>query len=139
MSEVNLDLNRYTGTWYEIASFPAWFQKGLTDITAEYTNKGKYIEVKNSGTINGKRKTKIGKAFTTNKPNLLKVQFFAPFKGDYKVEYIDDDYKYVIVGNDKKNYLWILARKPKITAKKYAELVNFAFYIGYDVNKLVKN
>lgn len=134
-----VNLNKYIGKWYEIASFPAWFQRGCSEITAEYTIKDNYIEVKNSCNKNGKRKTQVGKAFLTDKPDLLKVQFFAPFKGDYKIEYVDDNYEYAIVGNDKKNYLWILARKPKITTKQYKELLKIAYLKGYDINKLKRH
>lgn len=140
--------------WNEIASFPAWFQKGCSNTTAEYTDKGKFIEVKNScdkGTkkicdensckIVPKRKIKIGKAFPTKDENLLKVQFFPPFKAPYKVEYIEEnekgEYTNAIVGTNKK-YLWILSREEQLSDEDFNRLKAIAKEKGFDVDKLVK-
>ncbi|MFA5731312.1 MAG: lipocalin family protein [Acidithiobacillus sp.] len=147
MTEKNIDLTKYVGKWYEIESFPQWFQKGCADTIAEYTDKGKYIEVKNTCSIETNTnvrqdKIKIGKAFTTKQPDLLKVQFFFPFKGDYQIEHVDivnNKYQNAIVGNKNKKYLWILSRNQKISDKKLTELKTIAKEKGYDITKLEKN
>lgn len=140
-----IDLDKYIGTgltkrektWHQVAAFPAWFQRGLSKITAEYTMMDGYIEVKNSGTrANGKRKIQIGKAFASDKKNVLLVQFFwLQPKADYIIEFVDENYKYAIVGSTRKNYLWILARD-KVTPTIYKELVEIANRKGYDVKRL---
>lgn len=84
-----IDLQKYSGKWFEIASFPMSFQKDCYCVTAEYTLTGKdYIKVKNScrkGSVNGKVKSITGKAFAVKGTNnvKLKVQFFWPFRADY--------------------------------------------------------
>jgi len=147
-----VELKKYTGKWYEIASFPQWFQKGCTNTTAEYDDKGKFIEVKNTCAVDTgkkqcddkvcipiyKEKQKIGKAFTTKDPDLLRIQFFFPFRGDYLVEHVDADYQHAIVGNKNKKYLWILSRKPQISEAKEKELYQIIEGKGYDLSKLQK-
>jgi len=133
-----VDLDRYIEKeWNEIASFPAWFSKGCRNTKAKYTDMGKFVEVNNSCDVKGKRKVQIGKAFPTDDENVLKVQFFAPFKAPYKIEFIDDDYQNAIVGSGK-GYLWILSRDEQISDEKYQELVEIAKKKGYNTDKLVK-
>jgi apolipoprotein D and lipocalin family protein len=145
--KMDVDLDKYIGKWYEVDSFPAWFQKGCKNTTAEYTKKEDYVEVINSCDIENKtdiyRKSRKGKAYTTDDPNLLKVSFFSPFKGDYKIEHIetkDGEYQYSIVGSGgrQKKYLWILSRKPnnKVSDEDYNKMVDIAREKGYDVSRL---
>lgn len=130
-----VNLQKYTGTWHEIASFPAWFQKGCTNTVAQYTQKDDYIEVKNSCMKNGKLSQRIGKAFPTDDPDLLKVQFFFPFKADYRIEYVDPSYQYAIVGT-KRKYLWFLSRKKSVSPQQITKLSKIAKQKGFDVSRL---
>jgi len=132
-----VDLSRYLGKWYEIASFPAWFSWRCKDTTAEYTDKEKYIEVRNSCDRFNTRTKQKGKAYKTDKNNVLQVSFFAPFKGDYIIEFLEQNYNFVIVGSQKKNYLWILSRDTNIKQVEFDELVGIAKGKGYDVSNLV--
>src|SRR6056297_2005 len=98
-----VDLEKYAGRWYDIAHLPARFMKNCEYITAEYslTNK-KYIRVKNrcKKSDTGKWSSIKGKAFIVeNSGNAkLKVQFFWPFRGDYWIIELADDYSYAVVG-----------------------------------------
>lgn len=132
-----IDLHEYAGKWNEIASFPAWFQRGCSGATARYTEMPKFIGVVNT-CINkdGKKRSIHGKAFTTGEENKLKVQFFPPFKSDYIIEYVDTEYKHAIVGSTSKKYLWILARDKNIDPEIYRKLVSIAKRKGYDVDRL---
>lgn len=140
-----INLDRYIGTgltkrektWHQVAAFPAWFQRGLSKVTAEYTMMDGYIEVKNAGTrSDGTRKIQIGKAFPSDKKNILLVQFFwLQPKADYIIEFVDRNYQYAIVGSSSKRYLWILARA-EVTPAIYQQLVNIAKRKGYDVQGL---
>src|SRR6478609_896075 len=111
-----VDLQKYTGTWYEIASFPQRFQKGCHCSKADYKlNPEGYVEVHNScrkDSATGKLKEVTGKAFITDpKTNSkLKVQFFWPFKGNYWIIDLAEDYSYAVVGEPGREYLWILSR-----------------------------
>jgi apolipoprotein D and lipocalin family protein len=79
----SVDLKRYSGTWYEIASYPQFFERGCSNVKATYTPKDGYIEVFNESVKKNKPNSIKGKAFVvSNSGNAkLKVQFFWPFRG----------------------------------------------------------
>jgi len=132
----NVDLREYDGKWYEVASLPAWFQRGCENTTAEYTIKDDYVEVLNTCEKGGKIKERKGKAFETTKENVLKVQFFPLIKSDYIIEFVDQNYNYAIVGSSNKRYLWILSRHSCIDYEDINYLVKIAKEKGYDVSRL---
>lgn len=135
----NVDVNKYAGKWYEIASFPMSFQKGCHCTTAEYTmtNKG-YLIVENRcnrGSINGKQSYIKGKAFVEkNTGNAkLKVQFFFPFRAKYWIIDLADDYSYAVVSHPSKKYLWILSRTPKMSDAVYQGIITRLKEKGFDL------
>lgn len=134
----SLDLNRYLGCWYEIARFDHRFERGVEFAKANYTPRedGK-ISVVNSGIKNWKLKEAKGKAKLTNTPALLRVSFFGPFYGDYRVMLLDTNYQYALVGSGSDNYLWILSRTPKLSEDTKAIILNEAHRRGYDTSKLI--
>lgn len=137
-----VDLEKYAGKWYEIASFPQRFQKGCTCTTAEYTltDKG-YVVVENrcnKDSINGKQSYIKGKAFVVeNSGNAkLKVQFFWPFKGKYWIIDLADDYSYAVVGHPNRKYLWILSRTPIMNENVYQLILSKIIEKGFDISKI---
>jgi apolipoprotein D and lipocalin family protein len=138
----HVDLNKYAGKWFEIASYPQRFQKGCHCTTAEYTLSEKgYVIVENRcnrDSINGKQSYIKGKAFVEkNSGNAkLKVQFFWPFKGKYWIIDLADDYTYAVVSHPNKKYLWILSRTPKINDDTYRQIISRLKEKGFDVTKL---
>lgn len=137
----SLDLSRYLGTWYEIARFNHSFERGMTDVTAEYLlrDDGK-VDVINSGWKDGQMKTAHGKAKQpkpTTEPALLKVSFFLFFYSDYRVLMLADDYSLAIVGSSSDKYLWILSRTPSITRETAEKVTAEAARRGYDTSKLI--
>lgn len=138
-----VDLERYMGKWYEIASFPAWFQRDCFCTTAEYELRGDHVGVINScrkGSSQGGLAVATAKSFAVTGSNnsRLKVQFFWPFKGDYWIIALDDNYQYAMVGHPDKEYLWILSRAPEMPEDAYRNLVETARERGYDISKLKK-
>jgi apolipoprotein D and lipocalin family protein len=136
-----VDLEKYAGLWYEYASFPARFQKGCSNTTAEYKISPKgYVIVINKCTREKDRTGIEGKAFVVpNSGNAkLKVQFFWPFRGDYWVLELADDYSWAVVGSPKRNYLWILSRTPVMNENLYNEIISRAAAKGFDITKLRK-
>jgi apolipoprotein D and lipocalin family protein len=134
----NFVLSRYLGKWYEIARMPAWFEKNLTNVTANYTlKKNGMVKVENAGSKNGKIKIAIGKAKYAGNQNVgyLRVSFFGPFYADYKIISLDTNYQYAMVTSSEK-YLWILCRNPKIEEKILKELVTRADSLGFKADKL---
>ena len=138
----NVDLNKYAGKWFEIASFPQRFQKRCHCTTAQYTltDKG-YLIVENrcnKDSVNGKLSYIKGKAFVVkNTGNAkLKVQFFWPFKGDYWIIDLANDYSYAVVSNPNKKSLWVLSRASKIDAAVYQQIIMRLKEKGFDLTKL---
>lgn len=139
-----LNLNRYLGTWYEIARFPHSFEKNLVGVTATYSlrDDGK-IEVLNQGyknTLDGEKSRAVGKAKIPNKlePGKLKVAFFWIFYADYFVLELDENYQYVMIGSSSDKYFWILNRTPKMDPVIYEMLLEKARKRGYNLDKLYK-
>ena len=126
-----VDLERYLGTWYEIASIPQRFQRNCYGSQAQYsTLNATTIRVINScrkGSFTGPLSRVRGKAFvvdtTTNAK--LEVQFFWPFRGDYWIIELDeDDYQYAVVGHPDRDYLWILSREPQMAPELFDTLMD---------------
>ena len=137
-----LDLNKYSGTWYEIARLPNSFEKGLQCVTANYTVKdnGK-VRVLNSGRKAPnleKVKNAKGTALVPdpNYPARLKVTFFWPFAGDYYVMALDEDYTHALVGSPSREYLWILSRTKTLSQDNTDNLLEIASAQGFDVQQL---
>ncbi|PKV66899.1 lipocalin family protein [Pontibacter ramchanderi] len=136
----NVDLERYMGKWYEIASIPQRFTRGCSCTTAKYrlnAEKG-YVEVYNSCLKKGKVSDATAKAFPVEGSNnsRLKVQFFWPFKGDYWILELDPDYRYVMVGAPDRESLWFLSRTPTLDEATYARLEESAREKGFPVEQL---
>jgi len=138
----NVDLKKYAGKWYEIASYPQRFQKGCHCTTAEYTLSEKgYVIVENRcnrDSIKGKQSYIKGKAFVEkNSGNAkLKVRFFWPFTGKYWIIDLADDYTYAVVSHPNKKYLWILSRTPKMDNAIYQQILSRLREKGFDLTKL---
>lgn len=140
-----VDIERYMGTWYEIAKFPQRFEDGLVGITATYSllPNGK-VRVLNRGYVgdfNGKLKTARGKAWVVDKKTnaKLKVSFFWPFAGDYWVIELGKDYEYAVVSEGTRQYLWILSRTPKMGVQVYDGIVGRLRDNGFDVSRIESN
>lgn len=137
-----VDLKKYEGKWYEIASYPQKFQKGCHCTTAEYTLNDKgYVVVENrcnKGSIHGKPSYIKGKAFVDkNSGNAkLKVQFFWPFKGKYWIIDLADDYSYAAVSHPNRKYLWILSRTPQMNEVVYQHILMRLKEKGFDLSKI---
>jgi apolipoprotein D and lipocalin family protein len=138
----SIDLQKYSGKWYEIASYPMSFQKDCFCVTADYTLTDKeYVKVFNScrkGSVNGKVKSISGKAFPVKGTNnvKLKVQFFWPFKADYWVIDKADDYSWAVVSGPSRKYLWILSRKPVLQKETWQYITDRLVKNGFDLSKL---
>jgi len=140
----SVDLERYLGTWYEIASYPAWFQKGCTAVTAEYSRRDdgliRVVNSCNQGSLDGKLKQSTGRAKVVEGSGnaKLKVSFFRPFWGDYWIIDLDPEYRWAVVGVPNRKYLWILSRTRTMDEALYQEIVGRLQAKGYDPARLVR-
>jgi len=136
------EVNRYLGTWYEIARFDHSFERGLNQVSAEYSlREDGGLKVLNRGFDTKKQKwhEAIGKAYFVESPTIakLKVSFFGPFYGAYNVIELDKkDYSYVLITGGK-DYLWILSRTPQLSPEVQTQLLGKAKSLGFDTNKLL--
>jgi len=139
-----VELDRYLGTWYEIARYPNRFQKeDCVGTTATYALRedGK-ISVDNrcrKGSPSGPEEAANGKAWVVDSETnaRLKVQFFWPFSGDYWIIQLGDQYEYAVVGHPDRTYLWILSRTPKMEPALYARVLARLEQQGYDPQQLI--
>jgi len=139
-----VDIDRYLGTWYEIARYPNRFQKECVAVTAEYSlrpdGKIKVVNACRKKTLDGKLKKIEGKAWVADKATnaKLKVQFFWPFRGAYWIIDLGQEYEYAVVGHPKRKYLWILSRTPDMASERYEAIVERLVKQGYDPARLQK-
>jgi lipocalin len=138
------ELEKYLGTWYEIARFPHNFEKNLEGVTATYSmKKNGMVKVENAGyknSLEGKFKTATGKAKYGGESSTgyLKVSFFLFFYGDYFIMELEKNYQWALIGSSSPNYLWILSRDPQMDDELYNELTQKLIDRGYDLSKLYK-
>ena len=138
----SVNLKKYAGKWFEIASYPQYFQKGCHCTTAEYTLSEKgYMIVENRcnrDSVNGKLSYIKGKVFIEKGSNnaKLKVQFFWPFKAKYWIIDLAADYSYAVISNPSKKYLWILSRTAKMEDTIYQQVISKIKSKGFDLTKL---
>jgi apolipoprotein D and lipocalin family protein len=145
----SLDVQRYMGTWYEIAKYPNWFQKKcVAETKAEYRLQfGGSVQVINRcRRENGDMDEAIGEArqIGPSTSSKLKVRFapawlsLLPFVwGDYWVVDLDESYQLVAVTEPKQEFLWVLSRTPKVEPGVYEALLGRLKGQGFDLNRLV--
>jgi apolipoprotein D and lipocalin family protein len=146
-----VDLHRYTGTWYEVARLPNWFEKKCAcDVTATYTqlDNGEIQVVNRCRKENGEVTEAEGRAKRASEegPNTkLKVRFapgilsFLPFVwGDYWIIALSPDYSYAVVGEPNRKYLWILSRTPALDEATFQDILEQVKLKGYDLTNLIR-
>lgn len=139
----DVDLERYLGSWYEIARLPHRFQEGCVASKATYSfrNDG-LIDVYNEcrkGGVEGPLKSVKGKArvVDTTSNAKLEVSFFWPFWGDYWIIDLDPDYQWAVVGHPSRKYLWILSRTETLSSDIFEGIKQRLERQGYDLISLV--
>ncbi len=137
----DLDLSKYLGKWYEVAKFAVKEQKDLDNVTATYSIKsnGK-IKVHNVGYKDNKKRGIKGSAWLRDKEcnGGLYVRFFWPFKSEYNVIKLANDYRYAVVTGQSKDRLWILSRTPQMINKDYSEIISFLERKDFNINNITK-
>lgn len=137
-----VDLNRYLGLWYEIGRYPNNFQKGCLGSTALYTARPDgEIDVLNScrDEQDGSLREAKGRAWVVDKASnaRLKVSFFWPFRGDYWIVDLGQEYEYAVVGVPNRKYLWILSRTPEMPPEILAKILENVEKLGFARDNLL--
>lgn len=134
---MEFNLEKYLGSWYEIARIKNEFEPEMKKVMAKYSlNLDGTIKIINSGYLGDKIKWIEGIAKTTSDPKLLRVSFYNNIFSDYRILFIDDDYSYALVGGNSDNYLWILSRDSELREDIILSLIRLAEDLGYKVDKL---
>jgi len=142
----SVSLERYVGRWYEIASYPVFFNRGLVGVTADYglLEDGR-VSVLNTGfkdTLDGKRETISGAArvvdSATNSKLAVRFDRFPNnlFEGSYWIVALDDDYEYAAVSDSRRFTLFVLSRTPQMEEAVYEEILSQLAENGFDTAKL---
>ena len=138
----SVDLKRFMGDWYVIACIPTFIEteaynavesyKLVEDGTIETTFRF------NKGGLEGPLKTYTPRGFVEDKQSnaVWGMQFIWPIKAEYRIIYLSDDYEQTVIGRSKRDYVWIMARKPSISEEDYQRMVKFLETQGYDPGKL---
>ncbi len=138
-----IDLPRFMGQWYVIASIPTWLERGAVDATERYT-------LRPDGTVDidfryrkdsaAAQFSNLGsRGFVSDTGNAVwGVQFVWPIKADYRIAWLADDYSRVIVAREKRDYVWIMARTPTLPEADLRQLERQVAAMGYDPARLVR-
>jgi apolipoprotein D and lipocalin family protein len=139
----NFSLQHYLGKWYEIARLDHSFERGLDNVTAEYSLRPDGgVRVINRGFSSKDQQWKEaeGKAYFVkdNKQGYLKVSFFGPFYGSYVVFELDRKaYQYAFVAGYNTSYLWLLSRTPTVSQALIDHFIKKSKALGFNTDKLI--
>ena len=138
-----VDLGRFMGDWYVIANIPTSIEKGAHNAVETY-------QLEDDGTIattfkfhadsfDGELKTYNPRGFVKDDSNAIwGMQFIWPIKADYRIIYLEQDYSLTVIGRNKRDYVWIMARSPVISERKYAAIILQLEAVGYDSAEIRK-
>lgn len=140
----HVDLKRFMGEWYVIANIPTFIETDAYNAIETYKmNEDGSIATTftfRKGSAEGNRKQYNPTGFIVDKQSnaLWDMQFIWPFKAEYRVIYLDDDYQTTIIGRSKRDYVWLMSRQPGIDENSYRSLLGFIQSQGYDIDKVQK-
>ncbi len=135
-----VDINRFMGDWYVIGNIPTFIEKQAYNAIESYELKeGGVVDTTftfNKGGFDGELKTYNPTGFIYDDPSnaVWGMRFIWPFKADYRIVYVDDDYQNTIIGRNKRDYVWIMSRSPEIGSATYEKLMDMIREEGYDTS-----
>ena len=139
-----VDLNRFMGDWYVIANIPTFIEKDAYNAIESYRldDDGTVATTFrfNKGSLDGPLKEYHPRGFIRDKKSnaVWGMQFVWPFKAEYRIIFLSDDYSKTVIGRSKRDYVWIMAREPAIPDEEYNAILGFLREQGYDLKKLQK-
>jgi apolipoprotein D and lipocalin family protein len=140
----SVDLPRFMGAWYVIANIPTRIERGAHNAVERYALAADgTIETTftfRDGSFDGKLKTYTPRGFVEDRDTnaLWGMRFVWPIKADYRIVHVDADYTETVIGRQKRDYVWIMARTPQIAEADYQRLLQRVAALGYDLTKVQK-
>jgi apolipoprotein D and lipocalin family protein len=141
-SVAHVDLDRFMGDWFVIASIPTFIEQNAYNAVESYERTGENLVATtfrfNQGSFDGPLKTYKPTGYVSDDPSnaIWGMQFIWPIKADYRVMYLSEDYTRTVIGRNKRDYVWIMARTPEIADADYKTLIDLIADQGYDVSKI---
>ena len=139
-----VDLPRFMGDWYVIASIPTFLERGAHDAIESYrlATDGT-IETTftfRAGGFDGEPKRYTPRGYVVDRTSnaVWGMQFIWPVKADYRIVYLTPDYAQTVIAREKRDYVWIMARTPQISDADYQRMLEFVAAQGYETSKVVK-
>ncbi len=135
-----VDLERFMGDWYVIGNIPTFLEKGAHNAVENYAmNDDGTIATTftfNADSFDGELKEYTPKGFIkdTQTNALWGMRFIWPIKADYRIVHLDEDYTETIIGRQKRDFVWIMARSPNVSDEDYERLVGIVADLGYDTS-----
>ncbi len=139
-----VDIERFMGDWYVIANIPTFIEKQAHNAVETYAlDEDGTIATTftfRKGGFDGEVKTYTPRGFIkdTESNAIWGMQFIWPIKADYRIVYLADDYSQTVIGRNKRDFVWIMARTPSIPDEDYQELLSLLEVEGYDISKVRK-
>jgi apolipoprotein D and lipocalin family protein len=140
----HVDLDRFMGDWYVIASIPTYIERDAWNAIESYKlDPDGTIATTftfNAGGYDGPERLYTPRGFVVDRTSnaVWGMQFVWPIKADYRISYLSDDYSQTVVAREARDYVWIMARSPQLSEADYARLTDFVAAMGYDLSKLRK-
>jgi apolipoprotein D and lipocalin family protein len=140
----HVDLERFMGDWYVIACIPTFIEKDAFNAVESYQLKPDGTVATtftfNKGGFDGIKKSYHPKGFVVDGTGnaVWKMQFIWPFKAEYRIVYLTEDYQQTVIGRSKRDYVWIMARTPAIVDEDYKAILKFLEEQGYSLEDLRK-
>ncbi len=139
-----VDLQRFMGDWYVIANIPTFLEKGAHNAVESYRlAEDGTIETTftfRAGSFDGEPKRYTPRGFVIDRASnaVWGMQFLWPIKADFRIIYLTDDYSQTVIGREKRDYVWIMARTPTIPEADYQGILAFLAAQGYDIRRIEK-
>lgn len=139
----SVDLARFMGDWYVIASIPTFIEKDAYNAVESYRLAAdgsiETIFTFRAGGFDGEPKRYGPRGYVKDATNAVwGMQFIWPFKADYRISYLSADYAQTVIGREKRDYLWIMARTPSIAESDYQNILRYVAGQGYDISRIRK-
>jgi apolipoprotein D and lipocalin family protein len=140
----SVDLGRFMGDWYVIANIPTFIEKNAYNAVESYRLEEDGTVATtfrfNKGGFDGPLKVYHPRGFIEDEQSnaVWGMQFIWPFKAEYRIIYLTENYQQTVIGRSKRDYVWIMARQPSIPEEDYSRILRFLEKEGYDIAQIQK-
>jgi apolipoprotein D and lipocalin family protein len=138
----HVDLQRFMGDWHVVANIPTFVEKGAHGAVESYRLDADGTVATTftfrEGSCDGERKRYRPRGFVLDREtnSVWGMQFIWPFKGDFRIIYLNDDYTQTVIGREKRDYVWVMARQPTIPEGDYQRILELLTREGYDTSEI---